>query len=145
PILTAFDEWVDALAASPALIPGTPLATAVGYSRNHRVASRRFLDDPQLSPDNNAVERALRLVAVGRKNWLFAGSEQAAYDAATHYTLVGGCKDLGIDPWVYYRDVIERRAADPNGSAAELTPRAWWEARRAAEEAKRAGEATSAR
>ncbi len=145
PILADFDDWVDELAASPALIPGTPLATAVGYSRNHRVASRRFLDDPHLSPDNNAVERALRLVAVGRKNWLFAGSEQAAYDAATHYTLVGGCKDLGIDPWVYYRDVIKRRAADPNGSGAELTPRVWWEARRAAEEATRTAEAGSAR
>ena len=137
PLLAVFDEWVDALAASPALVPGTPLAKAVGYSRNHRVALRRFLDDPRLSPDNNAVERALRLVAVGRKNWLFAGSEQAAYDAATHYTLVAGCKDLGIDPWEYYHDVIKRRVADPSASAAALTPRAWWEAKRAAEPAAR--------
>lgn len=132
PILDAFDRWIDELAASPALVPGTPLATAVGYSRNHRAALRRFLDDARLSPDNNAVERALRLVAVGRKNWLFAGSEQAADDAATLYTLVAGCRELELDPWAYVRDVIRRRAADPSASAADLTPRAWWAARRAA-------------
>lgn len=138
PLLAAFDAWLDELAASPALVPGTPLATAVGYARNHRVAQRRFLDDPQLSPDNNAVERALRLVAVGRKNWLFAGSEQAAYDAATHYTLVASCKELGVEPWEYLHDVIKRRAADPNGPVADLTPRAWWEAKRRAEAIKAA-------
>lgn len=134
PLLAAFDAWVDELAASLALVPGTPLATAVGYSRNHRVALRRFLDDPQLSPDNNAVERALRIVAVGRKNWLFAGSEQAAFDAATHYTLIGSCRELGIEPWEYVHDVIKRRAADPDGPVVELTPRAWWAAKRRAEE-----------
>lgn len=133
PILDAFDAWVDKLAASGALEPGSPLAKAVGYSRNHRVALRRFLEDPQLSPDNNAVERALRLVAVGRRNWLFAGSKQGADDAATLYTLVAGCNDLGIDPWRYFRDVIKRRAA--GAPPAELTPRAWWAAQKAAEAA----------
>jgi hypothetical protein len=132
PILAAFDTWLDALGASPALVPGTPLATAVGYNRNHRVALRRFLDDPRLSPDNNAVERALRLVAVGRRNWLFAGSEAAAHDAATLYTLVASCRELEVDPWSYFRDVIQRRAAAPNAPAAPLTPRSWWTARQAA-------------
>ncbi|MGE3376626.1 MAG: IS66 family transposase [Vicinamibacteria bacterium] len=134
PLLAAFDAWLDELAASSALVPGTPLATAVGYARNHRVAQRRFLDDPRLSPDNNAVERALRLVAVGRKNWLFAGSEQAAYDAATLYTLVASCRELGIEPWEYLHDAIKRRAADPDAPVPALTPRAWWEAKRRAAE-----------
>ena len=142
PILAAFDAWIDALAASPALVPGTPLATAVGYNRNHRVALRRFLDDPRLSPDNNAVERALRLVAVGRKNWLFAGSEASAHDAAIFYTLVASCRELEIDVWAYLHDVIKRRAADPSASVAKLTPRAWWEAQCAAEAAKAAAAAT---
>jgi len=128
PIVDEFDAWVDALAASRKLVPGTPLAKAIGYSRNHRVALRRFLDDPALSPDNNAVERALRLVAVGRRNWLFAGSEVGADDAAILYTLVAGCRELELDPWEYFHDVIERCAA---GEAAEnLTPRAWSETRR---------------
>ena len=131
PVLAAFDAWLDELAASPALVPGTPLGTAVGYSRNHRTALRRFLEDPRLSPDNNAVERALRLVAVGRRNWLFAGSEDAAHDAATLYTLVASCRELGADPWKYFHDVIQRRAKEPAAPAAALTPRAWRTARRA--------------
>lgn len=131
PVLSAFDGWLDELARSPALVPGTPLATAVGYSRNHGVALRRFLDDPGLSPDNNAVERALRLVAVGRKNWLFAGSEDAAHDAATLYTLVASCRELGVDPWAYFHDVIRRRAKEPGAPVAALTPRAWQAERRA--------------
>ncbi len=131
PLLAAFDAWVDELAASPALVPGTPLASAIGYSRNHRVALHRFLDDPRLSPDNNAVERALRLVAVGRKNWLFAGSEGAAHDAATFYTLIASCREIEIEPWAYLHDVIKRRAADKDAPIAPLTPRAWAAARRA--------------
>jgi transposase len=129
PILLEFDAWLEQLAASPALVPGTPLAVAVGYSRNHRTALRRFLADPRLSPDNNAVERALRLVAVGRKNWIVAGSEQAARDTATHYTLVASCRELGISTWEYFRDVIRRRAADPDAPVDSLTPRAWKSAR----------------
>jgi len=129
PLLATFDAWIDQLAASPALVPGTPLAVAVGYSRNHRVALRRFLDDPQLSPDNNAVERALRLVALGRKNWIVAGNEEAARDTAIFYTLVGSCRELGISTWEYFRNVIQERAADPNSPASDLTPRAWREAR----------------
>lgn len=125
PILDEFDKWLDDLAASPALVSGSPLALAVNYSRRHRAALRRFLDDGQLEADNNAVERALRLVAVGRKNWLFAGSPQAADDAATLYTLVASCKELGIEPWAYLRDVIRCRAENPQVPAAELTPRAW--------------------
>jgi transposase len=128
PLVDAFDKWVDELAASDKLVPGTPLAKAIGYSQNHRVALRRFLDDPELSPDNNAVERALRLVAVGRRNWLFAGSEVGADDAAILYTLIGSCRELEIDPWEYVYDVIKRRAAGE--SPQKLTPRAWWEARK---------------
>lgn len=128
PIVDEFDAWVDALAASRKLVPGTPLAKAIGYSRNHRVALRRFLDDPALSPDNNAVERAIRLVAIGRRNWLFAGSEVGADDAAILFTLVAGCRELELDPWEYFHDVIKRRAA---GEPVEnLTPRAWSETRR---------------
>lgn len=132
PILDAFDAWLDELAASPALVPGTPLAKAVGYARNHRAALRRFLDDGRLEADNNAVERALRLVAVGRKNWLFAGSEEAADDAAVFYTLVASCRELGIEPWEYLRDVIRRRVEEPDTDLALLTPRGWQAARQPA-------------
>lgn len=138
PLLDAFDGWVDELAASPALAPGTLLAKAIGYSKNHRVALRRFLDDGRLEVDNNAVERALRLVALGRKNWLFAGSKQAALDAAVFYTLIASCRELGIEPWAYLRDVIKRRAEEPSTDPALLSPRAWQTARVAAESPVRA-------
>lgn len=129
PLLATFDAWIDALAGSAALTPGTPLATAVGYCRNHRVALRRFLDDPLLSADNNSVERALRLVALGRKNWIVAGSEAAARDTAILYTLVGSCRELGISTWEYVRDVIQQRTANPDAPTSGLTPRAWQLAR----------------
>lgn len=123
PIFDAFYAYLDELAG--AVTPGSPLATAVTYARNHRVALRRFLDDGRLSPDNNAVERALRTVAVGRKNWLFAGSEQGAENAAIHYTLIGSCRELGVDPFAYLRDVIRRVGAHPVERLRELTPRSW--------------------
>jgi transposase len=142
PILDVLDGYLDALA--PTLVPGTPMATAVNYSIRHRVALRRFLDHGELEADNNAVERALRLVAVGRKNWLFAGSENAAKSAAIHYTLVGSCKDLGIEPFEYLNDVIRRVSTHPASRIAELTPRGWLEARRAAEAARAAAAQASA-
>lgn len=104
PILDELDRYLDELAAT--LAPGTPLAKAVGYAQRHRVALRRFLEHGELEIDNNAVERALRQVALGRKNWLFAGSPQAAKTAAIFYTLIGSCKELGVDPWEYLSDVI---------------------------------------
>lgn len=124
------DAYLDALA--PTLVPGTAMATAVNYSIRHRAALRRFLDHGELEADNNAVERALRLVAVGRRNWLFAGSLDAARSAAILYTLVGSCKDLGLDPWEYLRDVITKVSTHPAARVAELTPRGWLEARQAA-------------
>ena len=139
PILDVLDAYLDELA--PTLIPGTPMAIAVNYSRKHRVALRRFLEHGELEADNNAVERALRLVAVGRKNWLFAGSENSAKNAAILYTLVGSCKDLGIEPFEYLNDVIRLVSTHPDSRIAELTPRGWLEARRAAAAAKAAAAA----
>ncbi len=129
-LFDVLDPYLDALA--PTLVPGTPMATAVNYSIRHRAALRRFLDHGELEADNNAVERALRLVAVGRRNWLFAGSLNAAKNAAIVYTLVGSCKDLGVDPWEYLRDVLTRVSTHPASRIAELTPRGWLEAREAA-------------
>lgn len=129
-LFDVLDPYLDALA--PTLVPGTPMATAVNYSIRHRAALRRFLDHGELEADNNAVERALRLVAVGRRNWLFAGSLNAAKNAAIAYSLVGSCKDLGVDPWEYLRDVLTRVSTHPASRIAELTPRGWLEARQAA-------------
>src|SRR5262245_6577898 len=89
----------------------------------------RFVEDGRLGIDNNAAARALRGVAVGRKNWLFAGSEDGGKRAAVIYSLIGTCKLLGIEPFAYLRDALERLPSHPAERVAELTPRAWLSAR----------------
>ena len=77
----------------------------------------------------NRSERALRMVAVGRKNWLFAGSQTGRRRAAILYSLIATAKNLGLDPFVYLRDVLARAASHPMRRIAELTPHRWKAAR----------------
>jgi len=107
-------------------LPKSPLGQAVFYAKAQWPTLVRYLDDGALAIDNNAVERAIRGVAVGRKNWLFAGSEEGAKRAATIYSLVESCKAAGVEPFAYCRDVLTRTATEP---ARNLTPRAWKRAR----------------
>ena len=86
----------------------------------------RFLEDGALEIDNNACERALRQVAVGRKNYLFAGSDEGARRAAIIYTVFGTCRLHDVDPWAYTRDVLEKLAGGWKQSRIdELLPPAW--------------------
>jgi hypothetical protein len=82
-------------------------------------------------PDNNNAERQLRTVALGRKNWLFAGSFEGARRAATLYSLVQSCRLAGIDCWAYLRNVLIEVATLPHGRIDELTPDRWADARAA--------------
>jgi hypothetical protein len=75
--------------------------------------------------DNNGAESQLRIVAVGRKNWLFAGSLDGARKAAILYSLVQSCKLAGIDPFVYFRDVLKRLPTHPQRLIDQLTPKGW--------------------
>lgn len=97
PIAESFFEWLESLRDT--MLPRSPLAKAVGYALNQREALLSFLKDGRLKLDNNRAERSLRQVAVGRKNWLFAGSAKGARRAAVLYTLVVSCKELGINPF----------------------------------------------
>jgi transposase len=108
---------------------GTPLAAAVGYALNHETALRRFLDDGRLEIDNNNVERLFRLVALGRRNWFFAGSRRGAENAAVVYSIVASCRDLGIDPFLYLSEVLMQIPTTTASRIRELTPRRWHEAR----------------
>src|SRR5690349_15816344 len=107
--------------------PKSLLGKAVGYFLNQWDALCFFTHDGRVAIDNNRVERQMRCVAVGRKNWLFAGSEEGGHRAAAIYSLVCTCGLLGIEPWAYLKDVLQRLAegADP----AALTPRLWKAAR----------------
>jgi len=106
PKLAAFEAWLDEQRAT--LLPKSPLAQAVRYATNHRVALRRYLDDGELSIDNNLSERTLRCVAIGRKNWLFAGNDRGGSTAAVLMSLIASCKLLSVDPYRYLRDLLTR-------------------------------------
>jgi len=107
------------------VLPKSPLGDALRYLANQWRALQRFLEDGRLRIDNNGAESQLRAVAVGRKNWLFAGSMNGARRAAVLYSLVQSCRLVGIDPFVYFRDVLLRVATHPQSRIAELTPKAW--------------------
>jgi len=121
PVLEAMKPWLVEL--QRAARPKSFLGKAVGYFLRQWDALARFLDDGRIAIDNNRVERQMRCVAVGRKNWLFAGSDEGGQRAAAIYSLICTCGLLGIEPWAYLKDVLQRIAegADP----ATLTPRLW--------------------
>ena len=81
-------------------------AKAIAYALNHQIALKRFLEDGRIEIDNNAGERAMRLIAVGRKNWLFAGSDNGGHTAANIYSLIETTKLNNINPWKYLRHVL---------------------------------------
>ncbi len=123
PLLAQIDEQRQALART--VLPKSPLGDAVRYLTNQWAALQRFTEDGQLAIDNNLWEDQLRVVAVGRKNWLFAGSFEGARRAALLYSLVQSCKLIDVPPFEYLKDVLIRVATHPHHLIAQLTPRGW--------------------
>jgi transposase len=95
------------------VLPKCPMGVAVGYALGNRVALTQYTEAGFLQIDNNASERALWAVAVGRKNYLFAGSDSGGKTAAVLYSVVASCRRIGLDPFAYLRDVLERLPAVP--------------------------------
>jgi transposase len=104
---------------------GSGIAAALDYSLNRWTALGRFLHDGEVSIDNNHVERLMRPWAMGRKAWLFCGSELAGQRAAMVMSLVQSAKLNGHEPWAYLKDVLERLLAHPNHRIDELLPHRW--------------------
>jgi transposase len=127
PKLDDLGKWLELQSRS--VLPKSPLGGAIGYALNQWTALNRYLEDGDLDIDNNAAERALRCVAIGRKNWLFAGSDHGGRTAAALYTLVVSAKLHEIDPFAYLRDVIDRFPAHPASRIAEFLPDKWKETR----------------
>jgi transposase len=124
PILDAFDAWVDQL--HPKLLPKSPLRRATTYAINQRPFFRRCFEDGRFEIDNGRVERQIRPFAVGRRNYLFTGSVRGGERLALAYTLVDNCKLLGIDPYRYLVDVINKLEADwPMKRLSDLVPWHW--------------------
>jgi len=106
---------------------------AIGYALNHWQALERYTEEGWLSIDNNASERAMKPVALGRKNWLFAGSDAGGKTAATLMSLCTTCKNVGVDAFAYLRDVLERISTHPAQRIRELLPDQWKKERAATE------------
>ena len=108
------------------LSPKSEMAKAIAYGRKRWVALTRFLDDGRLEIDNNIAERAMRCVALGRKNWLFAGSKAGGDRAAAIYSVIESAKLNGLEPQAYIADVIARIAGNwPATRWDELMPWNW--------------------
>jgi transposase len=100
-----------------------PLAKAIDYALSNWAALLRYCEDGRLEIDNNGAERALRTIAVGRKNWIFFGNERGGEAAAVMYSLIATCKEHDVDPRTYLRDVLLRIAK--TSDVRELTPYGW--------------------
>jgi len=105
-------------------LPKSVLSKAVSYASNQWQALRRYAEDGRLSIDNNVSERTLRHQAIGRKNWLFLGSEQAGPRAAVLFTVLAGAKRHRIEPWTYLRELLLRLHGDDPGLD-EMLPDKW--------------------
>lgn len=123
PVLTDIEAYLRR--EQPHVLPKSPIAEAMGYALGNWPALRRYCEDGDLEIDNNGAERSLRGIAVGRKNWLWYGSDNGGHTAAVLTSFVATCKRLHIDPFAYLRDVFERISAHPASRLAELLPDQW--------------------
>jgi transposase len=126
-IVDAFFSWCDAEAES--VLDDTPISAGIRYARNQRVGLSRFLEDGRLPIHNNMSELALRREAVGRKNWLFVGSDDAGAVNALFTSLLASCRLCDVEPWSYLRDILCLLPQWPEHRLLELAPIAWNETR----------------
>jgi transposase len=120
PLLEAMHVWLKAMVGK--LSQKSDVAVAIRYALDRWTALRRFCEDGRIEMDNNAAERALRAVALGRKNYLFAGSDAGGDRAAAIYSLLGSAKLNGFDPEAYLSLVLRRIADHPINRIADLLP-----------------------
>ena len=120
PLLAEFHTWMEKTLRS--LSPKGETAEAIRYALSRWRALTRYVDDGRIEIDNSAAERALRAVALGRKNYLFCGSDGGSESAAAIYTLLGTARLNGIDPERWLREVLSRLADHPLSRIEELLP-----------------------
>ncbi len=123
PIVHNFFAWCDA--QKDLVLDESPIASAVGYAINQRQALKRFLDDGRLPMSNNISERNLKREALGRKNWLFVGSDDGALANTVFVSLIASCEMHGIEPWTYLRDLFHLLPDWPQNRVLELAPAYW--------------------
>ena len=123
PILESLGSWMKQAYAQ--VLPRSVIGKALGYSVQRWDALCLYTTDGKLNIDNNPVENAIRPVAIGRKNYLFAGSHEAAQRSAMLYSLLGTCKLHDVNPFAWLRDVLQRIALHPINKIYEMLPNKW--------------------
>jgi transposase len=125
PLVDQLFKHLEAIVLAGQHTAKSPLMRAIGYAMKRREGLKVFLNDPRVSLDTNEIERSIRPIAVGRKNWLFCWTELGAQQIAIAQSLISSCRMHGIDPYTYLVDVLQRinhvKAADVH----LLTPRNW--------------------
>jgi len=122
-IIEEFHEWLEHQKENFA--PQSRMGQAIRYPLNHWKTLIRFLDDPNLALDNNMSERLLRVIALGRKNFLFVGNNGAGHNLAVLQSLVSSCQINGVDPQAYLTDVLIRIQTHPQSQIDDLLPHCW--------------------
>jgi transposase len=122
-VMDEFKAWLDAEQLRHP--PRGPLGEAIGYALGQWHALTLFLTDPHLPVDNNASERALRVAALGRKNFLFVGHDEAGENLAGLYSLIATCEANEVNPVAYLADVLLRVQTHPAARIDELLPHRW--------------------
>ena len=123
PLLKKLYQWLKSTIKT--LMPNTPISKAVNYMLNHWRALCNFLSNGYLDIDNNKAERAMRRVAIGRKNWLFAGSDEGGKRAAIIYSILETCKQNGINTFDYLKDVLTKLPSAKQSEIKNFTPYNW--------------------
>ena len=129
PILNTFRAWLDDQHAD--VLPKSPMGEAIGYALNNWTALARYTEAGMLAIDNNVAEREMKRIAIGRKNWLFFGSEQGGKTAAILFSFTSTCQRLGVEPWAYLQDVLTRLPTTAPDQLANLLPDRWQATRQA--------------
>ena len=125
PVVDKFFDWVSTQLKDNALLPTNRLTKALNYVNKRKDQLSLFLTDSEIPIDTNDLERALRVIPMGRKNWLFAWSEVGAKYVGIFQSLIVTCKMHSIDPYTYLVDVLQRVADHPQRNIHQLTPGEW--------------------
>jgi transposase len=125
PVVEKFFAWVNQQFEAQGFLPSNPLTKALGYARERRLGLEVFLTDPDVPTDTNHLERALRAIPMGRKNWNFCWTELGAKHVGIMQSLIVTCRLHQIDPYDYLVDILQRVGQHPANRVHELTPRLW--------------------
>jgi len=123
PILLTIKAWLDQQVRE--VLPKSDMGKAIGYTLGQWPKLEKYISDGRFEIDNNLIENAIRPVALGRKNYLFAGSHEGARRAALIYSLMATARRHGVEPFAYLKDLFSRIADYPHRRIAELLPQNW--------------------